>query len=57
MTDILIPENKIKEAINNSDEIKLIKDYFKEKIGRDAPEDVFNYMLELYKQLLFNYNI
>jgi len=49
MECILLSEDQIKKAIDNSSEIKLIKDYFEENIGREAPEEVFNYMLELYK--------
>ena len=53
--DSLFPsEKQIQESVKNSNEINLIKDYFKQVTGREnIPEDVFNYMLELYKDLPF----
>lgn len=53
MEDLYPTEKQIKRAIENSQEIVLINDYFKKRIGKDVPEDVFNYMLELYKDIPF----
>ncbi len=51
MTDIFPSEKQIEEAVKNSNEMGLIKSYFRENFQRDAPEEVFDYMLELYNDL------
>jgi len=51
MIESIPSEKQIEEAVKNSNEIGLIKSYFKENFQRDPPEDVFNYMLELYGEL------